>query len=659
MAPMHWHVHAAAHALDSSELLSTECGRARFGPLVACVGTVLRAWASEPAGSGRQQTAGLLNKRTLLHEVEECVVALHFLLEWLETDGSDPEHCSRNGAEASEAAESSAVEAKLITVVDLCAGKGVFSCLLSYVAGRGAGWPAAPAAVAPEPHDAALARLSVLAARVSRIIAVEKQRDVDWAHLERANVDVDTRCSGEGSATSAVTDNDAPDSGAPDVGAPRSSQYGWASIPITVRAGVDIHDEALEEELRAMPGRVVLVGVHLCKQLSPRCVELRNALGPAKAPLMVLAPCCLPPLRAGQAIRVGVFESEADRAARRATAPLPPPPRGHGGPNRPDDARRRALLLRGTVCAHCGARGHRFGACPALAADDVDAESDGAGAGGEERGDSAGGSEAAAAAARREAQIAERRRAVQAAVLRSPCWRCGVPGHNKAQCVAVTAAAAVSSKGTAAAAAEAGTAPTPPQTARRRATQRPHVCMDLAALLAALQEMRRARDSRARPSAAGASADVGADDRAAAVASLPLTDPAVGEETQGRGSSSSAGSSASVPSQSALLPCVRAPPPPPPFEAWVAALAATVEHPASTEVHVVPLAGRAGRGRGPREPAARDDGGGGDERDWNRHRKCTWIVTSATSSGCQLPASRKPSSGVAVVDRSSSTLGPI
>ena len=36
------------------------------------------------------------------------------------------------------------------------------------------------------------------------------------------------------------------------------------------------------ERLRALPGRVALVGIHLCRRLSARCVEIFNVLGPKK-----------------------------------------------------------------------------------------------------------------------------------------------------------------------------------------------------------------------------------------------------------------------------------------------------------------------------------------------------------------------------------------
>ena len=81
--------------------------------------TILRQWGKRWAGNGSFQS--ILNKTSLLHEVEESVVAIEWLLEWLlESDTGNDNDTNDNE----------------ITVVDMCCGKGIFSMLLSYLAAR-------------------------------------------------------------------------------------------------------------------------------------------------------------------------------------------------------------------------------------------------------------------------------------------------------------------------------------------------------------------------------------------------------------------------------------------------------------------------------------------------------------------------------------------
>ena len=149
--------------------------------------------------------------------------------------------------------------------------------------------------------------------------------------------------------------------------------------------GVNIHDEAFSDRLHALPGPVAMVGVHLCKGLSPRCVGLFNGLGPAKAPFLSLAPCCLPRLAREGGWTVALYEPPAHRAARKGRL------------------ERRAWCASGLkgVCPVCGVPDapHRMGACPELPADPGP----------------------------REAALAALRAA-------APCWRCGLRGHSKRAC---------------------------------------------------------------------------------------------------------------------------------------------------------------------------------------------------------------------------------
>ena len=73
---------------------------------------VLRQWSQRWAG--HPKWASVLNKATLQHEVEESIVVLHHLQEWM-TKSQKSLHLNE------------------ITVVDACCGKGLFSMILSFL----------------------------------------------------------------------------------------------------------------------------------------------------------------------------------------------------------------------------------------------------------------------------------------------------------------------------------------------------------------------------------------------------------------------------------------------------------------------------------------------------------------------------------------------
>ena len=141
----------------------------------------------------------------------------------------------------------------LVDVADLCCGKGFFGMLLSYIAA----W-----------HP-------LLQGRIGSIVLVEKNLKVRWEHIEAANADV------------AAADSAS------------NADVIRAVLPIMVWRGANIHDEAFEIQLHhhcKPPGqpqarRLLLVGIHLCRRLSSRFVELVNSLGPRLVVKAVLAPC--------------------------------------------------------------------------------------------------------------------------------------------------------------------------------------------------------------------------------------------------------------------------------------------------------------------------------------------------------------------------------
>jgi hypothetical protein len=125
----HWNVWKTADRLEDAAL--------HFYPtLTPRVVSILRQWATTWAGQPEWQS--LLNKSTLLHEIEESIVAIYLYLERTST-------CTK-GSQAH-------------VVVDVCGGKGLFSFLLSYL----------------RPPN------------VDHIILLEKATAINWQHIGAAN----------------------------------------------------------------------------------------------------------------------------------------------------------------------------------------------------------------------------------------------------------------------------------------------------------------------------------------------------------------------------------------------------------------------------------------------------------------------------------------
>lgn len=169
---------------------------------------ILRAWGEKWGGD--LDWRSILNKGTLIKEVEESIVAIHYLLQATTSESGQPK----------------------IIVMDVCAGKGFFSFLLSYL----------------KPPQ------------VQEIIMVEKA-DINWHHIiHGANPTAETE------------------------GRPK----------ITIWDNTNLHDyDNVLERLMDLPLPVAMTGIHLCKQLGPSFCGLVNGLGP-KCVYACLAPCCVP-----------------------------------------------------------------------------------------------------------------------------------------------------------------------------------------------------------------------------------------------------------------------------------------------------------------------------------------------------------------------------
>ena len=107
---------------------------------------ILQQWGESWAGQSGWHT--LLNKKSLLHEVEESIVTLHFLLNWLER------RCEQTP----------------VTLVDVCCGKGILSMLASYLF------------------------RDMVSTHVTGIIMLDKQRDINWNHILASNENSQDEC---------------------------------------------------------------------------------------------------------------------------------------------------------------------------------------------------------------------------------------------------------------------------------------------------------------------------------------------------------------------------------------------------------------------------------------------------------------------------------
>ena len=207
--------------------------------ITAQVLEILRIWGGE--WQGNSTMASLLNKSTLYYEIEETIVAIHYLVEGLAR--RDERRCH---------------------VVDVCAGKGMLSFLLSYFK-----------------HP-----------KVASIVMLEKAT-IDWSHIYESN--------------KTAKDENRPE--------------------ITIWDNTNLHDyDDVLDRLLALPHPVAMCGIHLCKQLGPSFCGLFNGLG-KKSIYGCLSPCCMPRAVTTQkknakkrktfTLSIQLMETIEDRCARR------------------------------------------------------------------------------------------------------------------------------------------------------------------------------------------------------------------------------------------------------------------------------------------------------------------------------------------------------
>uniref|UniRef100_A0A7S4M3T5 CCHC-type domain-containing protein n=1 Tax=Odontella aurita TaxID=265563 RepID=A0A7S4M3T5_9STRA len=146
-ASSQWHVFSTINALEKSDASLLQYGE-KYIYLINETISVLKYWGVQWAGNPEMQS--LLNKNSLLHEIEESIVAIHILMEWFKRRFNNTRYSS----------------CRKVLLVDLCCGKGIYSLLLSYLAHK----------------------IPILKASITKCLMVDKA-NVNWVHIQYANRD--------------------------------------------------------------------------------------------------------------------------------------------------------------------------------------------------------------------------------------------------------------------------------------------------------------------------------------------------------------------------------------------------------------------------------------------------------------------------------------
>ena len=223
--------------------------------LVAKVVSILQNLATKH--EGKAAWAGLLNKSTLLHEVEESILAIHFLQQELLLSRQQQ---NRN---------------RDIVLIDVCCGKGVFSLLSSYYFSS-----------SNNNNNNINNTKDSCDISVRKIIMLDKDPNLRWEHIDATNRENEKHASDD-------NNNNTQQQRRPVIECwPRFNLHEIDDVVDRLSKEVEITDDDKRENKISVS--LAMVGIHLCKTLSPACIGIANALGPEKCPHLVLAPCCLP-----------------------------------------------------------------------------------------------------------------------------------------------------------------------------------------------------------------------------------------------------------------------------------------------------------------------------------------------------------------------------
>ena len=242
---------------------------------------------------------------------------------------------------------------KKITLIDVCCGKGICSLLASYLF----------------KNDT----------RISKILMMDKPNftekhnkgPADWAYIETINAN-------------AYTEN---------------------------RPKIETHQENLFESDKVMElltckdeqeeEVMALIGIHLCKNLSPAFIGLVNALGQDRVPFCCLAPCCLPRVvlqgdKKGKSSHTSARKSVINVA--QYETPLQRQARLRALQNRRNAKQRHTSATR--KCFLCQSTDHTVRQCRELSS----------------------------------YSASEQSKILNQAAALEPCWKCGELGHKKRDC---------------------------------------------------------------------------------------------------------------------------------------------------------------------------------------------------------------------------------
>ena len=305
---------------------------------------------------------GIFTKSNLLHEVEESIIALQLLKNWLDNDygniNTDDKYNSKRQHKH---------QPRKVTIVDVCCGKGLLATLASYLFANDC-------------------RIS------SQIIMFDKDTKVNWSHIHAAN-------------KNAVAEN------RPIIEYRRCNLFEmdnileWlssSSSSSSSRSSLSDDDDDAEQETKQEEEEILaMVGIHLCKNLSPTFVGIANSLGASKVPFICLAPCCLPRI-----VLQGRNNNDNDNSDYNESSkvlhldvatyesPLARQTRLIAAKNRQNAKQRK------TPCLLCQSTNHKIQSCPDLSKYTQQEQLD----------------------------------LIQKAAESEPCWRCGELGHTKANC---------------------------------------------------------------------------------------------------------------------------------------------------------------------------------------------------------------------------------
>mmetsp|Transcript_11599 Transcript_11599/g.15105 ORF Transcript_11599/g.15105 Transcript_11599/m.15105 type:complete len:426 (+) Transcript_11599:136-1413(+) len=305
----HWASYKAVHSgLDKSKLSNYAEFRDELIPVAK---DIILNWHSRWAGEERWSS--FLNKRQFLHEIEETLVAVQNIRVWLEKLRSVADQPSD------------------ITIIDLCCGKGVFTMFLTYLAAYRCSCLHKRNGI--ETKTCRKCFDSSVFNPIRKCIMVDRMKTCDWNHIKAANEDL-YREGYRTSCTEGETNFD--------------EKYLHAKIPIDSWPDCNIHEGEVCNKIQNLPGRIAIVGIHLCRTLSPRAISISNICGHEKVPFLCLAPCCLPRLKSR--LPVLIFESELSRRER-------------------ESIMLRRQRIRNLICVICNKKCHSTKDCPSLPMD--------------------------------------------------------------------------------------------------------------------------------------------------------------------------------------------------------------------------------------------------------------------------------------------------